>query len=67
MERVRSVSELSDGFDISGIFPDYQYRDVLGECAVFLLASSLKKVLSLNLLDDIASEKKWRQRLRAIV
>jgi hypothetical protein len=52
------------GFDISGVFPDYQYRQVLGECAVFLLASSLKKVLLMNLLDDIASERKWRQRLR---
>ena len=56
-----------DGFDISGVFPDYQYRQVLGECAVFLLASALRKVLLMNLLDDIASEKKWRQRLRALV
>jgi hypothetical protein len=65
--RAKTGFKAMDGFDISGVFPDYQYRQVLGECAVFLLASSLKKVLLMNLLDDIASEKKWRQRLRAVV
>jgi len=56
-----------DGCEISGVFPDYQYRQVLGECAVFMLASALRKILTLNLLDEIASEKKWRQRVRTAV
>lgn len=56
-----------DGFDMAGVFPNYQYRQVLGECAVFLLANALRKVLTLNLLDEIANEKKWRQRLRTAV
>ena len=65
--REKTGFKAMDGFEISGVFPDYQYRQVLGECAVFLLSSALKKVLLMDLLDDIASEKKWRQRLRAVV
>lgn len=56
-----------DGGDISGAFSDCQYRQVLEECAVFLLASALRKVLTLNLLEEIANERKWRQRLRTAV
>jgi hypothetical protein len=56
-----------DGRDIPGVLSDYQYRHVLGECAVFLLASALRKILTMNLLDEIASGKKWRRRLGTAV
>ncbi len=53
-----------DGGDIPGNLPVTQYRQVLEECAVFLLAAALRKVLTLNLFDVTASESRWRQRLR---
>jgi hypothetical protein len=65
--REKTGFKMVDGLEMSGVFTNYQYRQVLGEAAVFLLASALRKVLSSNLLDEIASERKWRQRLRLAV
>jgi hypothetical protein len=53
-----------NGHSVEGIFQDYQYRQVLHECAVFLLCQALRKIFLLNLADVVASERKWRERLQ---
>jgi len=54
----------TNGSRISDVFRPYRYRHVLEECSAFLLCQALRKVLTTDLLNDIATERKWRDRLK---
>lgn len=42
---------------------DYQYRQVLVECALFLLCRALRKVFVSNLVQTVGKQKEWRRML----
>jgi len=52
------------GKPVSSEADRFQYRQVLEECAVFLLCAALRKVLTSDLLNDIESERRWRVHLQ---
>jgi hypothetical protein len=51
------------GMSLSTPLDRYQYRQVLEECAVYLLCAALRKVLTSDLVHDVGNEKRWRNRL----
>lgn len=48
---------------IEGYPNDYQYRQVLVECALFLLCRALRKVFVSNLVQTVGKQKEWRRML----
>jgi len=48
---------------IEGYPSDYQYRQVLVECALFLLCRALRKVFVSNLVQTVGKQKEWRKML----
>jgi hypothetical protein len=53
-----------NGFSYPGRIATYRYRNVLVECALFLLCEALRKILVLNLADTVAKEGSWRKLLQ---
>lgn len=54
-----------NGHLIDGYEKDFQYRQVLEECALFLLCRALTKVYECGLVEKVANASQWRQVLEA--
>ena len=48
---------------IPDLGPNTQYREVLEECAVFLLCRALRKVFTDKLVEKVGTKTEWRRQL----